>query len=51
MSILLRGLVREGMVSLLNLGAGIGQLIVTAGGGFGRVGDIFLGIVLAGVRG
>ena len=36
------------MVFLLNLGVVIGQLIVTLGGGFGRGGDIFSGIVLAG---
>ena len=36
------------MVFLLNLGVGIGQLIVTLAVGFGRGGDIFLGIVLAG---
>ena len=40
-SLLMRGLVREGMVSWLNLGAGTGQLIVTLGVGFDRVVDIF----------
>ena len=35
------------MVFLLNLGVGIGQLIVTLWGGFGIGGDIFSGIVLA----
>ena len=39
------------MVSLLDLGVGTGQLIVTLGGGFGRVGNIFSDIVLVGVRG
>ena len=41
---------REGILFLLNLGVGIGQLIVTLEGGFGRGGDIFSDIVLAGVR-
>ena len=40
------------MVFLLGLMVVTGQLIVTLGGGFGRGGDdIFLDIVLAGVRG
>ena len=34
------------MVFLLNLGVGVGQLILTLEGGFGRGGDIFSGIVL-----
>ena len=38
------------MVFLLNLGVGIGQLIVTLEEGFGWGGDIFSDIVLAGVR-
>ena len=38
------------MVLLLNLGVVIGQLIVTMQGEFGRGGDIFSDIVLAGVR-
>ena len=39
------------MVSGLNLGAGTGQLIVTLGGGFDRVGDIFESNVHVVVRG
>ena len=39
------------MAFRLDLGVGTGQLIVTLGGGFGMVGDIFKNIVLVGVRG